>query len=291
MIKMKELKETLPGKLFPSFRFILVFLIAIVVSFLACSSSLREAKLYFTRGLEHQQQYQTAQARSFFKKAKAAAEAGLNTQPGAQLYVIKGLAEIQLKEWSAAKRSFSLAYSLGFEKGEKWAAEVALFGLAQTLEEFGLPSPAFQIYDYLVSRSQFNPIILLAAENYVDISLSRSLSLTGKEKEEALRRLHSRIKKLIRQNYHQGFYHYLSSQILSHQQRYRESFEAAVIARELGLPSEEIWRDNDQQLIFCFRQLKKKLPAKEWATFAHLYQQLIANWGWVNEETPPWMKR
>lgn len=291
MAEEKRLRSLLSRKKLASCTYITILGLALFISFLACSSPLREAKLYFTRGQQSLRQYKTAQARAYFQKTREAAAEALKSQPTAQLYVLKGLAEIQLEEWSAARHSFSLAYSLGFEKGEKWAAEVALFGLAQSLAEFGLSQQAGQIYDYLISRSQFEPITLLAAQKYVDYNLKRSLSLKAREKEAVLHRLTTRVRGLIRENYHQGFYHYLLSQILAHQKLYRQSFEEAVLARELGLPTEEIWRDNDRQLIFCFRQLKQNLPPEEWRSLAQLYQRLITSWGWVDKETPPWMKR
>jgi len=265
--------------------------IGLLLSFLGCSSPLQEAKLYFTQAQKSLRQYNSAQAQAYFQKTREAAAAGLKSQPTAQLYVLKGLAEIQLEDWASARESFSLAYSLGFEKGEQWAAEVALFGLAQSLAGFGLSQQAGQVYDHLLARSQFEPITLLAAQEYVDYTLERSLSLKGREKEAVLEQLSRRVKSLIRNNYHQGFYHYLNSQILAHQKLYRRSFEEAVLARELGLPTQEIWRDNDRQIIFCFHQLKKNLSAEEGRTFVRLYQRLITSWGWVDEETPPWMKR
>ena len=291
MVNDRKLRTTPSFRKRASSEYFKILGLGLVISFLACSSPLQEVKLYFTRGQESLRHYNSAQARIYFQKTKEAANAAIKSQPVAQLYVLKGLAEVQLEEWSAARRSFSLAYSLGFDKGEKWAAEVALFGLAQSLGELGLSQQAGQIYDYLVTRSQFEPVTLLAAQRYVDFTLERSFTLEEREKEVLLRRLLNRVRSLIKENYHQGFYHYLSSQILAHQQLYRRSFEEAVMARELGLPTEEIWRDNDRQIIFCFRQLKKDLLKEDWQDFLQLYQRLITSWGWADEETPPWMKR
>lgn len=268
-----------------------LILILFLLFSLACSSHLQEAKLYFSQGQEHLQRYQTSESRDFFQKAKEVAQAGIKKQPLAQLYVIKGLAEVQLREWSEAEKSFSMAYSLGFEKGEEWAAEAALFGLAQSLEELGLEALALRSYDYLLSRSKFKPVTLLAAGRYVQISLVQILALSPEEKSKNLERLLTRIRGLLKHDYNQGFYHYLSSQILSHLGRYQESFEEGVMARELGLPSQEIFRDNDRQLIFCYRQLKEKLPPQEWNDFSALYRRLTSQWGWRDEETPSWMKR
>jgi len=272
--------------------FSLGFILALFLFFsLACSSHLQEAKLYFSQGQEHLQRYQTSESRISFQKAKEAAQAGIKKQSLAQLYVIKGLAEVQLEEWPEAEKSFSLAYSLGFEKGEEWAAEAALYGLAQSLEEFGLTTLALESYSHLLSRSKFKPVTILAAGRYVQIKLAQILSLPPQEKSKNLELLLEQIRKLLKQDYHLGYYHYLSSQILSHRGRYQESFEEGVMARELGLPSSEIFRDNDRQLIFCYRQLKKELPPSEWNNFSVLYHRLTNQWGWGDEETPSWMKR
>jgi len=85
-----------------------------------------------------------------------------------------------------------------------------------------------------------------------------------------------------------GFYHYLQSQVLSHMKRYRESFEEAVMARELGLPTLEIQRDNDNQIVFCFRTLKDGLTAGDWKKFESVYLRWIEKWGWEGPESPDW---
>ena len=44
-----------------------------------------------------------------------------------------------------------------------------------------------------------------------------------------------------------------------HLQEFGKSFERAVMARELGLPTEQIFRDNDNQIVYCYRELKNSL--------------------------------
>ncbi len=85
-----------------------------------------------------------------------------------------------------------------------------------------------------------------------------------------------------------GFYHYLQSQIHSHLEDYNKSFEEAVMARELGLPKEDIYRDNDLQIVFCYQSLKDKLPEEEWEEFRSRYMAWVRRWNWKDAETPSW---
>jgi hypothetical protein len=85
-----------------------------------------------------------------------------------------------------------------------------------------------------------------------------------------------------------GYYHYLQSQISSHLEDYKKSFEEAVMARELGLPKEEIFRDNDLQIVFCYQSLKEKLSEEEWEEFRSRYMAWVKRWNWRGPETPSW---
>ncbi len=62
------------------------------------------------------------------------------------------------------------------------------------------------------------------------------------------------------------------------------------MARELGLPTEKILRDNDLQVVYCYEALKKGLGPDEWRAFEGLYGRWIRKWGWPDAVTPGWKK-
>jgi hypothetical protein len=66
------------------------------------------------------------------------------------------------------------------------------------------------------------------------------------------------------------------------------SFEEAVIARELGLPSVQVFRDNDLQIVFCYTKMKDTLSGEELNLFLSRYHRCIRRWKWNGPETPSW---
>jgi tetratricopeptide (TPR) repeat protein len=264
---------------------------ALLVFVPACTSHLKEAKLYYTQGEDYARVYDTAKATASFKLAREKVEKQVKKDPSAQAYMIKGLAELNLDLWEEAKESFLKANAFGFEKGEEWASELSLYGLASTLQEMGLEEPASEIFQSLLDRSKVKPVTFLAAQNHVDIELNRALGTENSGKEKQLKVLLKTTDKLITKDLGCGYYHYLQSQVLAHLQEFRKSFERGVMARELGLPSEQICRDNDNQIIYCYRELKKQLQPEQWAAFEALYLEWVKRWGWKGPEEPNWQMR
>jgi hypothetical protein len=211
--------------------------------------------------------------------------------PSSQAFMLKGLAELHLNLWEDSEQSFLAAFSYGFEKGQEWAEWVSLFGLAAAMQELGLSQSAYQIYDHLVDKARLKPVTIFAAQKYVDIALRRALREEESQRERLLTGLFREVEKLTNRDLSCGFFHYLQAQILSHLQDYSRSFEECVMARELGLPTLEIFRDNDLQVVFCYRQLKKDLNSRDWDKFQKLYMQWIHRWNWSDPETPDWKKR
>jgi tetratricopeptide (TPR) repeat protein len=263
----------------------------LLVSALACTSHLKEAKLYYTRGEEYSRVYDIEKATASFKRAREEAGSQVKKDPSSQAYMIKGLAELNLNLWEEAKDSFLKANAFGFEKGEEWASQLSLFGLASTLREMGLEESASGIYQSLLDRSKFKPVTLLAAQNHVDIELNRALSVETSDREKQLKALLKTTDKLITKDLGCGYYHYLQSQVLAHLQEFRKSFERAVMARELGLPTEQIFRDNDNQIVYCYQELKKQYQAEQWISFETDYLDWVKRWGWKGPETPTWQMR
>jgi len=87
-----------------------------------------------------------------------------------------------------------------------------------------------------------------------------------------------------------GYYHYLLAQ-LSVTEKIPGEFEEAVMARELGLPKLEIHRDNDNQIVFCYRRLRESLTGELWTEFSSTYRRWVNKWKWPDEETPDWKRR
>jgi tetratricopeptide (TPR) repeat protein len=268
-----------------------VFLLLMNLLFCSCVSHLQEAKLYYTQGQELSRVYSTERAIASYKKSLEEVEIEIARNPSAQAYMIKGMVEVNLKMWQKAEKSFLSAFSLGFPEGQEWAEQVSLFGLASSLEEMGLEESAFKVYSYLVSKSKLKPVTLLAAQRYTDIAL-RDLPQEGeKERQRSLEKLLKSIEKLSVNDLSCGYYHYLQSQVLSHKAEYGQSFEEAVMAKELGLPTEEIMRDNDLQIVFCFKNLKQNLEGQKWEKFYSMYLDWTQKWMWPDPETPDWKKR
>jgi tetratricopeptide (TPR) repeat protein len=258
---------------------------------LACTSHLKDAKIAYTRGEDYARVYETEKATAAFKRAREEAANQVKKDPSAQAYMIKGLAEMNLNLWEEAKDSFLKANAFGFEKGEEWASQLSLYGLASTLLEMGLEESASHIFEALLDRSKVQPITLLAAQNHVEVELNRALRTDDPEREKHLKALLKTTDKLIAKDLGCGYYHYLQSQVLAHLQEFGQSFERAVLARELGLPTEQIFRDNDNQIVYCYRELKNSLQAEQWISFEAVYLDWVKRWGWKGPETPTWQTR
>ncbi len=269
----------------------IILLASCFFAFLSCASHLKEAKFFYAQGEEFARAYQTQKAVASFKRALQEAERESETNPSAQAYMLKGLSEINLEMWKEAKKSFLMAHSFGFEKGETWASQLTLFGLASTLQEMGLEEPAARVFKSLLDKAKFDPVTRLAAQRYVKLGLDKALKSEGSDRKKILKDLLKTSDKLIAKNFGCGFCHYLQSQVLSHLSEFDKSFESAVIAKEIGLPTEQIERDNDNQIVFCYQKLKETLDSSQWPEFKSLYQEWMKRWGWEDPEKPPWKKR
>jgi hypothetical protein len=271
--------------------FLSIFCLAIFsFSLSSCVSHLNDAKFYYSQGQDFSRHYKTEKAIAAFKRAKSEAQLELKRRPSSQAYMLKGMAELNLKLWKEAEQSFINAFSYGFEKGEEWARQVSLLGLALSLEAFQLKDTAFEIYIHLINKSHLRPITILAAQKYSEKIFKRALQHEGKEKKKLLSGALKNIKRLASKDLACGFYHYLQSQIHSHLSDYKKSFEEAVMAKELGLSSEEIYRDNDLQIVYCYLKLKEHLNPEGWEAFQSVYREWVKKWGWKDPETPGWKK-
>lgn len=269
------------------FGFIILFFIYLFSSS-ACVSHLKKAKFHYAQGQEYSRHYHTEKSISSYKRALEEAEIVVSKHPSSQGYMLKGMAELNLEFWKEAEESFRNAHSYGFEKGEEWAQQLSLLGLASSLEALGLESPSFRIYGYLLDKSKLKPVTIVAAQRYTDAMLRKALHLDGKEKKKQLSSALKEVQKLSDKDLSCGFYHYLQSQVYSHLADYRKSFEGALMGKELGLPTEEILRDNDLQIIFCYKNLKEELSSGEWDEFRARYSEWIKKWKWKGPETPDW---
>ncbi len=266
-------------------------LIFSLLSFSGCISHLQQAKLHYTQAQKHTRLYDSETAMASFERALDEAGRAVNRHPTAQAYMLKGMAELNLKMWKEAGESFRNAFSLGFEKGEEWAQDLSLFGLASSLEELGVESQAFRVYGYLLQNSRFRPVLILASQKHTQALLQKALEETGKEREKLLSDALKSAEKLTMKDFSCGFYHYLLSQVFGHLGDYQKSFDEALMARELGLPAGEVFRDNDLQIVFCYRRLKEMLSHIEWKEFESHYLKWVKRWKWRGPETPDWKEK
>jgi len=254
----------------------------------ACASHLRQAKAAYAEGQELARRYQTEQALAAYKRSLSESGLEVRAHPSAQAFMLKGLAEVNLALWPDAEQSFLKASGLGFEPGEAWAADVSVLGLAVSFDELNLKEAALRAYENLLGRSSFKPVRLAAAQKYSDLSLERALGLGDKERDRVLADLARTVDRLVAGDFACGYYHYMSSQVESHRGALRRSYEEAVTARELGLPSEKILRDNDNQIVFCRDALVAALPAPEREAFSAVHASWTKKWGWKDARTPGW---
>jgi len=269
----------------------LLLLILLAVFLSSCASHLRDAKFYYVQAQGFSRVYQTEKAVASFKKSLEEAEKEAAKKPSAQAFMAKGLAELHLSLWEEAEQSFLAAFSYGFDDGQEWAAVVSLFGLATSMQEMGLEDSAFQIYAYLVDKSKLKPVTVFAAQKYTELALQEALEEEGRQKEKQLSGLLKKVENLTKKDLSCGFFHYLQSQVLSHMGEYRKSFEEAVMAKELRLPTQEILRDNDLQIVFCFQRLREEMSQEEREKFHALYLEWVRRWRWPDPEIPDWKKR
>jgi tetratricopeptide (TPR) repeat protein len=272
-------------KLFPAAALALVFALSV-----ACLPHLRRAKQFYAEGQDQARTFRTEAAVASWKRALDEAERECRRKPSAQAFTIKGLAETNLGRWREAEASFLKAFSLGFEPGEAWASDAALAGLAASFEELGLEAPALRIYAQLLDKSAFKPVLMTAAERRTNLILARAAGSDPEERARTLTGLLKTLDRLLDRDFACGLTHYLHAQVDGHLGDLRRSYEEAVIARELGLSSEKMSRDNDNQLVYCYDKLKETLPEAESKAFAAAHSGWTKKWGWRDARTPAWKK-
>ena len=265
-------------------------LVLVLVSTVSCLTHLSRAKRYYAEGQDQARAFQTEQAVAYWKKALDEAGRECRRKPSAQSFTVKGLAEANLGRWREAEASFLKAFSLGFGEGEAWASDSALAGLAASFEDLDLEAPALRIYAQLVDKSDFKPALMIAAERRTNLVLARAAGLDPGEKDRTLAALVKTLDRLLDRDFACGLYHYLHAQVDGHLGDLRRSYEEAVMARELGLPSAKIGRDNDNQLVYCYVRLRDLLPPAERDALTAAQARWAAKWGWRDDRTPAWKK-
>jgi hypothetical protein len=266
---------------------------ALVLTFavsVSCLAHLSRAKHDYAEGQDRARAFQTEQAVACWKRSLDEAGRECRRRPSAQAFTVKGLAEANLGRWREAEASFLKAFSLGFDEGEAWASDSALAGLAVSFEELDLEAPALRVYAQLVDKSDFKPALMIAAEKRTSLILARSAGLDPDERGRTLVALVKTLDRLLDRDFACGLFHYLHAQVDGHLGDLRRSYEEAVMARELGLPSEKIGRDNDNQLVYCYVRLRDSLPPAERDALTAAQTRWAAKWGWRDDRTPAWKK-
>lgn len=265
-------------------------LVLVVALSLSCLAHLSRAKRYYAEGQDQARAFQTEWAIAYWKKALDEAGRECRRKPSAQAFTVKGLAETSLGRWREAEASFLKAFSLGFDDGRAWASDAALAGLAASFEELDLEAPALRIYAQVIDKSDFKPALMVAAEKRTNLILTRAADLDSEEKERTLAALVKTLDRLLDRDFACGLYHYLHAQVDGHLGDIRRAYEEAIMARELGLPSEKIGRDNDNELVYCYIRLKDSLPPAERDALAAAQARWAEKWGWRDDRTPAWKK-
>lgn len=269
----------------PGFVLALVFVLSV-----SCLTHLSHAKRHYSEGQEQARAFQTERAVASWKRALDEAAHACRRRPSAQSFTVRGLAEASLGRWREAEASFLAAFSFGFGDGKSWASDSALAGLAASFEGQGLETPALRIYAQLVDGSSFKPALMLAAERRTNLVLTRLSDAAPDEKTRALASLVKSLDRLLERDFGCGLYHYLHAQVDGHLGDLRRSYEEAVMAKELGLPSVKIARDNDNQLVYCYGRLMDSLAPPDRDALAAAQARWAAKWGWRDERTPAWKK-
>jgi len=267
----------------------LALVLAVALS-AACLTHLHRAKRYYAQGQDLARSMQTAGAVAHWQRALDEAREACRRSPSAQAFTVKGLAEANLGRWREAEASFLQAFSLGFREGEAWASDSALAGLAVSFEDMGLEAPSLRIYAHLVDTSGFKPALMIAAERRTSLVLAGASGLAPDDRNRALAGLNKSLDRLIDRDFACGLFHYLRAQVDGHLGDLRRSYEEAVMARELGLPSEKIGRDNDNQLVYCYVRLIASLAPAERDALTAVQARWAAKWGWRDDRTPAWKK-
>ncbi|MBP1661704.1 MAG: hypothetical protein H6P95_2896 [Candidatus Aminicenantes bacterium] len=154
----------------------------------------------------------------------------------------------------------------------------------------GLEAPSLRIYAHLVDTSGFKPALMIAAERRTSLVLAGASGLAPDDRNRALAGLNKSLDRLIDRDFACGLFHYLRAQVDGHLGDLRRSYEEAVMARELGLPSEKIGRDNDNQLVYCYVRLIASLAPAERDALTAVQARWAAKWGWRDDRTPAWKK-
>jgi tetratricopeptide (TPR) repeat protein len=256
----------------------------------ACLSPLGRAKRYYAEAQVRARAFETGPAVASWKRALDAAARACRRSPSAQSFTVKGLAEANLGRWPEAEASFLQAFAFGFKDGEAWASDAALTGLAASFEDRGLEAAALRLYALIADKSDFRPAVMLAAERRTNLVLARAADLAPGDRERALAALLKTLDRLLDRDFACGLHHYLHAQVDGHLGDLRRAYEEAVVARELGLPSEKIGRDNDNQLVYCYIRLLDSLSPADRDALAAAQARWAARWGWRDDRTPAWKK-
>jgi hypothetical protein len=265
-------------------------LVLVVLFSASCLAPLRRAKHYYAEGQDLARASRTEQAVAYWKRALDESVRACRRSPSAQSFTVQGLALASLGRWREAEGAFLQAFALGFGDGKSWASDSALTGLAASFEDLGLEAPALRVYAQIVDDSQFEPALMLAAERRTNLVLARAAELEPDERGRTLAALVKTLDRLLDRDFACGLYHYLHAQVDGHLGDLRRSYEEAVMARELGLPTAKIGRDNDNQLVYCYVRLLASLAPAERDALAAAQARWAAKWGWRNDRTPAWKK-
>ncbi|MEW6363974.1 MAG: hypothetical protein AB1714_04980 [Acidobacteriota bacterium] len=268
----------------------LVVLALVVLGLAGCATHrLETAKTHYVRAVELADRMDRGGAAAEFSRARDEAAKIAGSHAGdAQAWLIKGQAEIELGEFEEARRSFASARAAGADLGDGWERVAQLLGVASVYEAMEMPDDAAMLCETAMKTAKkecpemFEP----AAARWVNLLVAEDASSEDpKARAKQLAGLEKKVRDLVEETPGSGTLRYLLSQVEVHLEDFAEGWGQAVLARELGLPTEELLRDNDNSLLFCYRQLiesgRTEYDARQaaWAK----------RWGWPDATHAPWM--
>jgi len=259
------------------------------VALQACATHrLDGVKAHYLRGVELAGRMDRAAAAAEFTAARD--EATRITGGGAaaaQAQLVKGQAELELGDFESARVSFAAARGGGLDAEAGWERVAVLLGMASVYEEMRMPREAAGLCESAMAdaRKLGSATFEIVCARWVDLMLGFGLeSADDKARGKLLEGIDKKVRGLVDDNPTSGTLRYLVSQIDMHLGLYGDAWRSAVLARELGLPTEEILRDNDQSLLFCYRMLVEA-GSREYVTWQEGWAR---RWNWRDATHPDW---
>lgn len=242
------------------------------------------AKAHYMKGLQFIGLQDRAAAVFEFKLARAEAQ----KSGDAQALLLRGQSEIELSLFEEARLSFIAARLAGAGDTADWESAALLLGLADVYAEMEMPFEASALCEAaMTDAKKAGPRLFeAAAARFVDVTLGAASTVEDpKARAKAITDIEKKARGLVQDSPGSAVLRYLLAQVELHLERYEDAWRQAVVAREMGLPDEEFLRDNDNAIIFCYRQLIEAGKSE----YQERQRAWSERWDWPEIDKPEWM--